>query len=256
MSSPVEARLLYEVANAPVRGYPFPHIYVPDVFPDGYYAELQRNLPEPGHMKSLEEARKVRGYPERSVLALGDADRPAGMGAAQWGFWRDLAAWLRGGRFGHLLLQKFAPVVEPRMRGADDLIIVDEALLVHDRTQYSLGPHTDSPRKLVTVLFYLPADDSLARHGTSIYVPKEAGFTCEGGPHHPFEPFDRVATMPFVANALFAFPKTNRSFHGVEPFDAAGAGRWLLLFDLFLRRDPEAQVAPSAGDAPTIRFTF
>jgi hypothetical protein len=259
MSSSAELDVLYKVGNAPVRGYPFPHFYVPDVFPAGFYAELQRNLPRPEHMKSLEEARKVRGYPERSVLALDEGDRPAGMPEAQWAFWRDLAGWLRAGRFGHLLLQKFAPVVEPRLQGADDLIIVDEALLVHDRTQYSLGPHTDSPRKLVTLLFYLPADAALERHGTSIYVPKDPAFTCPGGPHYGFEKFERMATMPFRPNALFAFAKTDNSFHGVEPFDVPGAARWLLLFDLYLRRDPAAAKAAPAEAAPgqpSVQFKF
>jgi hypothetical protein len=257
MSSTAELDVLYKIGNAPVRGYPFPHFYVPDVFPAGYYAELQRSLPDPAHMTSLEEARKVRGYPERSVLVL-DGEKPAAMPEAKWAFWRELSQWMRGGRFGHLILQKFGPVVEPRLKDADDLIIVDEALLVHDRTQYSLGPHTDSPRKLATLLFYLPADDSLAAHGTSLYVPKDPAFTCEGGPHHKFDRFERMATMPFRPNALFAFVKTSNSFHGVEPFEVPGAARWLLLFDLYLRKDPDSSKAPAATapEQPAVQFKF
>ena len=129
---------------------------------------------------------------------------------------------------------------------------------MHDRTRYSLGPHTDSPTKVVSLLFYLPADERLAQHGTSIYVPKDPAFTCPGGPHHPFGGFDRIATMPFLPNSLFGFVKTDNSFHGVEPFLEPGAGRWLLLYDLRLRRIATADPAPAAAAAvaPRVQFKF
>ena len=42
-----------------------------------------------------------------------------------------------------------------------------------DLTNYALGPHTDAVSKVVTLLIYLPQDDSQARYGTSIYAPKD-----------------------------------------------------------------------------------
>ncbi len=254
MSSPAELQLLYRVGNAPVQHYPFPHLYVRDVFPAAYYAELQRNLPDPRRMRTLEEARGTRGYPERFVMPI-DGEQREGMAGAQAAFWRELWRWMLGGRLGHVVLQKFAPVIEQRLKGVENVEIVDEALLVHDRTRYSLGPHTDSPRKLVSVLFYLPDDERLAAHGTSIYLPKEPGFTCEGRKHHPFEGFERLATMPFLPNSLFAFAKTDNSFHGVEPFDVADAGRWLLLFDLQVR-PAAAPAAPPPQAGPSVAFKF
>lgn len=250
MSSTAELQVLYTVGNAPIRHYPFPHLYVPEVFPKPYYAELQRNLPDPRVLRSLEDARGTRGYPERSVMAL-DGKPHEGMAERQVAFWRELWRWMLGGRLGHLVLQKFSFVIEERLKSKQDFEIGDEALLVYDRTRYSLGPHTDSPLKIASLLFYLPADDRLAPHGTSLYLPKQPGFTCDGRQHHPFAGFDRVATMPFLPNALFAFPKTDNSFHGVEPFDVPDAGRWLLLFDLRLR---QSGAAPSPG--PTVSFKF
>src|SRR5262249_5210128 len=153
-----------------------------------------------------------------SVMALG-GELPEGLDAEQRRFWQALGAWLLGGRLGRLILGRFGPFIEQRFRGQQDTDIADEAMLVHDRTRYSVGPHTDAPFKVVSLLFYLPADERLARHGTSIYVPKDGAMTCPGGPHYPFERFERMATMPFVPNALFAFLKTDNSFHGVEPVD-------------------------------------
>lgn len=256
MSSAVELEVLYKIGNAPLRGYPFPHLYVTDIFPQAYYAELQRNLPGPESMKSLEEISGARGYyPERAVMAV-NGERPAGMPEEQFAFWSGLWRWMLSGPLGHLMLQRFGAAVERRFQQAPDAEVRDEALLVYDRAHYALGPHTDAPRKLVTMLFYLPADDHLARHGTSIYVPKEPGFTCPGGPHYMYEIFDRVTTLPFVPNALFAFAKTDNSFHGVERFEEPNAGRWLLLLDLYLHTAPAEAPVPADPASPVVQFKF
>ncbi len=108
----------------------------------------------------------------------------------------------------------------------------EETLLVEDITHYALGPHTDTPAKVITVLFYLPKDESQAHLGTSIYMPKDRAWRCPGGPHHGYAGFDRVATMPFMPNSMFAFVKTDNSFHGVEPVTDPDVRRWLLLYDI------------------------
>src|SRR5262245_47220911 len=70
MFSNAELHLAYKVANAPISGFPYPHCYVQDVFPADFYAEMQRNLPDPDAMIPIEEARQVKGYKERFVLEL------------------------------------------------------------------------------------------------------------------------------------------------------------------------------------------
>ena len=42
-SANTELDVLYKIGNAPVREFPYPHIYVPDVFPAAYFAEMRRN---------------------------------------------------------------------------------------------------------------------------------------------------------------------------------------------------------------------
>ena len=71
-----ELQVLYNIGNAPVREYPYPHIFVPEVFPADFYAELRRNLPPPEVMKTLGELKRVQGgdYPERGVLPLTPED--------------------------------------------------------------------------------------------------------------------------------------------------------------------------------------
>jgi hypothetical protein len=65
--------------------------------------------------------------------------------------------------------------------------------------------------------------------GTSIYKPRNSEFTCWGGPHHPFDQFERTTTVEFLPNRLLAFPKTDRSFHGVEPIEREQVRRRLLI---------------------------
>ena len=158
------------------------------------------------------------------------------------------------------MLSKFDKFLDQRFGDLHQPHFYDEALLVQDYTTYSLGPHTDSPTKVLSFLFYLPADDSLAHLGTSIYVPKDPRFTCPGGPHHPFEMFDRMMTMPFLPNTLFAFMKTQNSFHGVEPIQKAGVRRDLLLYDIKVAEAPESrQQGPATtrqATAPVSKFSF
>src|SRR5256885_12097031 len=151
----------------------------------------------------IQQARGVRGYPQRFVLEL-TPERLAAVPEPYRGFWSALAGWMLGGAFAQRVLDKFRAFIDARFKG-EQPAFGDEALLVNDRTEYSLGPHTDAPSKAVSVLFYLPSDDRLERHGTSLYVPRKPGFTCEGGPHYLFDGFERVATMPFLPNTMFAF---------------------------------------------------
>jgi hypothetical protein len=225
-----------------VRPFPYPHIYVPEVFPAEVYAEILANIPDPSAMTPIAEARPVRGYKERFVLDPARAAEALPAGQAE--FWRGLDALLTRGAFRDVLLNVFRAWIQKRFN-ATTIHCSQETLLVEDITNYALGPHTDSPSKIVTVLFYLPKDESQAHLGTSIYMPKDRERRCPGGPHYGYEGFDRVATMPFLPNAMFAFVKTDNSFHGVEPVTDPDVRRWLLLYDI------KGQKAETPALAPT-----
>jgi hypothetical protein len=238
MFSDAELTLTYNVANASIRFFPYPHIYVEDVFPRDFYAEIQRNIPDPSAMIPIEQARPVKGYKERFVLDIA-GDHVHTLPGIQKEFWKDFSGWLLSGRFMNFMMQKFSPFLQQRFKDAQGLRFNNECMLVEDITKYALGPHTDSPRKVLTFLFYLPKDDSQSHLGTSIYVPRDGTFTCPGGPHYPFDKFQRVTTMPFKPNALFAFVKTKNSFHGVEPLTNVDTKRWLLLYDIYIRQSAQ-----------------
>ncbi|MBS0334346.1 MAG: hypothetical protein JSS35_16380 [Proteobacteria bacterium] len=234
-----EPDILYTINNAPIRTFPYPHLWVPDVFPAGLYDQIQANLPGHDAMSPISEVRPVRGYKERFILQLGKANQMERFSPSQRAFWDAFGAMVLSGRLMRTMITKFRPQLAERF-GNEKVSLFDEAMLVEDQTNYALGPHTDSPAKVVTVLFYLPKDDSLKPNGTSIYAPKDPTRRCPGGPHYRREEFDRVATMPFVPNSMFAFPKSDQSWHGVEPFLTPDVCRWLLLYDVRLVPQPKA----------------
>jgi len=254
MFSSAESQLLYKVANAPIQLFPYPHILVHDVFPHDYYLRLRAHLPPGSAYKSLKALGRVVGnYPDtRSVLPL-VPDEVEALDEPYRSFWHEFASWLLGGSFGRIVLQKFAPLLAQRFENPVAVDYHHESLVVQDRTNYSLGPHTDSASKVVSFLFYLPADASMPHLGTSVYVPKDAAFTCPGGPHHPFQNFDRLLTVPYVPNTLFGFMKTPNAFHGVEPIRDENVERALLLYDIKVKNVPAPVPAPAN---PFSQFSF
>ena len=86
--------------------------------------------------------------------------------------------------------------------------------LIRDQAGYEIKPHTDAPHKILTLLFYLPKDNSLREYGTSIYEPKKKNFIDNSGLQHPFHLFNEVKMLPFIPNSLFGFMKNESSFHG------------------------------------------
>lgn len=245
MSSDARLHVLYKAANAPINAFPFPHIYVRDVFPEDYYRQLRAALPPVETYKSLRALGRVGPtYSDKRFVIPITRENSQAMTEPFCSFWAGLADWMLA-EFGSVMLAKFEPFLQQRFGNDMSQQFYNELLLIQDWTTYSLGPHTDTPRKALSFLFYLPADDSLARLGTSIYMPKQPGFLCTGGPHHPFEMFDRMLTMPYLPNTLFAFVKTHNSFHGVEPITEGSVRRDLLLFDIYVRNPPElAQKSP------------
>ena len=194
-----------KIDNAEVIQTPYPHIYIKDIFHPLLYSAMIESFPD--NYQTIESARNTKGYPERFVSSMNS------------GIWNDVKSFLLSGAVREAFTRKFGVTGE------------EEALLIRDFSGYAIGPHTDSQKKIMSALFYLPKDDSMKEFGTSIYTPKQEGFTCSGVRHYPFADFDTVSTMPFMPNSLFAFPKSNKSFHGVEKFIGEGV-RDILLYDI------------------------
>lgn len=237
MSFDVEQHVLYNIANAAMHQHPFPHFFVRPVFPEDYYRELLERLPGGDVYVPIDQTGTVGkgAYPERHICALEDLEEREA-GTRNGSFWSDLSTWLMGDRFANALMRKFSPAIEERFGRGVFLRIKNECRFVRDHTNYAIAPHTDKPDKLMSLLFYLPRDESRRHLGTSIYAPEDPDFRCPGTAHHTFEGFRHVARMEYVPNALFAFFKTDQAFHGVAPIADADVERDLMLYNIYVKK--------------------
>jgi len=259
-STDVDLHVEYRIANAPMLEFPYPHIYVRDIFPQDFYASLRANLPSEAHLRTLRSFGRVADdYPDSRIVMPLRPEHTGQLEPAQRAFWEALMGWMLGPRFGQLMIAKFGAYLQRRFNDLRAQRFDAESLVVRDRTTYSLEPHTDAQDKVLSFLFYLPADASLAQLGTSLYVPRDPGFSCPGGKSYPFEGFRRVHTMEYLPNTLFAFMKTHDSFHGVEPITQPNVQRDLLLYDikvLLPQQGVRSGAAAASGEAPRIKFSF
>lgn len=198
--------------DAKVLRNPFPYFYAKNVFPTDVYAQIQEILADKKDFHSEKFANRTF------------ADE---IGIPQVDF-------MKTSNFALDILHLFFPEMEEKFVGTKTQFEWD-LRLIRDQQHYKIGPHTDAPWKVISLLFYLPVDGQHSDYGTSIYVPKDPTFTCEGGPHYPFEPFTKVWTAPFAANTCLGFWKTNKSFHGVEPIPV-NFQRDVLLFNIYRKR--------------------
>ena len=200
------------IEKAEIITSPYPHFYIDQVFPEDYYEEVLKNIPERGFFDP-----SLVADSERFTLPLtgGEIERLPFM---QCLFWTHFANGMLGKPLRDLLLKKFQGSIRERFQDQFNMLKFGTvAELFQDKTNYSIGPHTDHPDKVVTLLFYLPKNREDAPLGTSVYVPHDPSFECKDGRHHPFEPFQKVYTAPFMPNSAFCFVRSDRSFHGVEP---------------------------------------
>src|SRR5262245_30909488 len=114
-SNDVDLHVQYRIANAPMCEFPYPHIYVRDIFPEDFYARLRANLPSEAHLRTLQSFGRVSaGYPETRLVMPLLPEHIDRLEPAQRTFWQEFASWMRGPAFGQLMLAKFAPYLQGR----------------------------------------------------------------------------------------------------------------------------------------------
>ncbi len=232
MSCAAEEHVIERINAASITRLPSPHFHVDNVFPEDYYNQLLQNSLDDSDFTCLGETGRVPAgsYPERFVF-VPDPETLRTLPPAKQTFWQELSSWLTGPRFLQTMIDKYPNAAAIRFGDKiDQMKQFPEMMVVRDRTNYAIGPHTDAPHRFVTMLFYCPPDNSQEHLGTSLYMPIDPRFTCAGGPHYEFEQFVEVARMPFRRNSLFCFLNTNASFHGVPPIRDENIQRDMILF--------------------------
>ena len=221
MFAEAESALIERITAAAIVRDPFPHCVVDDIFPPDFYGSLHEHWPPADRFRPLVETGRVDpDYSKQRLALLLDPDSLARLDDIPQNFWRRVCSLLLDSRLTRTILEKFHDEIAARMRPRGIPTEFEASVdLLADRAGYALGPHTDTPTRVVSLLFYLPLDDRLSHCGTALYRPIVPGFRCAGGPHYDADMFSRVRTVGFVPNRLLMFPKTDRSFHGVEPIE-------------------------------------
>ena len=234
MFSDLDATLIQRITAAPTERDPFPHCIIDNIFPDEFYHSLLEHWPAANLFGSQATTGRVTSgaYKERMVFEF-VAEQLARLDDTRREFWQQVLHMLLDFRLNRSILDKFHDDIAGRFFPQEiPPEAVGDLCLVSDRIGYAIGPHTDAPSRLVSLLFYLPADSRLKHRGTSLYRPIVANFRSDDGRHHPFNLFHRIRTVDFVPNRLLLFPKTDRSFHGVERIEDLGTDRRLLLYNI------------------------
>ena len=207
------------ISSATVIKDPFPHVEISNIFPDWFFKQIISNKIPNDCLQTLQELKRTGYFQPRKVLnitekitILPDSMRP---------FWQS---------FYYVIVEQFKPIIANKFE-VNTQYLHDDVLYVRDAESYSLGPHTDSTKKVLTCLFYIPDNNFNSDLGTSIYKPLKSNFVCEGGPHHDRKYFELIKTSSYCPNTMFAFKKTNHSFHGVEQINRQ-IDRDLIIYDI------------------------
>jgi hypothetical protein len=101
----------------------------------------------------------------------------------------------------------------------------------------AIAPHTDAPRKLVSLLLYFRGaewEDAWGG-GTEFCIPLDPAKARKWGPTDriPFEEFKTIDTTEFRGNRLAGFVRSANSYHGVRPVACPpGMARKALLINI------------------------
>jgi hypothetical protein len=210
----IESHILYALCNATKNSWPFPHFFAENVFPEDFYKEFRE------YINSEIEFDNSSPYKSRTFAK---------------DFHHKELEFMARPYFMFQIMKIFEKESKSRF-GNEKVRLYNDLRLIRDGIGYEIGPHTDARWKVVSLLFYLPEDDSNKEFGTSLYVPKDRNGTCIGGPHYKEDGFDKVHTVEFKPNSCLGFWKTPSSFHGVSTVSRQ-FNRDVLLFNIYSKTE-------------------
>jgi len=246
------AHLVRKINAQPIETDPFPHIYLEEVFPAGYYRALLERIARVGEFVPTL-------YPGVAVDLDAKSFKDYGLTCRNFDKDEELAclyALLKSEPFSRLLLDKFSAPESWGARGsaipAEKHVFFKEGRenftcvfdLHKDLPGYEISPHPDVPSKIVTFLFYFTPDESLSRFGTKLcrvkpeckatlaratrskmssllvgatrpFVGKSYGLDQKDS-WFPWEMFDVVKVAPAKPNSLLVFAPNADSYHAIR----------------------------------------
>ncbi|MDA0835553.1 MAG: hypothetical protein O2955_06430 [Planctomycetota bacterium] len=207
------------VANAPLETDPFPHFVVSGFLPNDTYTKILATLPGSDAYESFgyRKHHNKDGMGNRFRYSLLNKNLASRL-PHERRLWYTLRSVLVSSELKQVVYQKLAPGLTMRY-GIDVPYVKDlsgYALpeLFRETEGYSIKPHPDTRKKVVTMQLALAEDESLRELGTEFYRLSLHPRTWLRPPYG----FDTVKTLPFLPNTCYAFSVLNirklKSWHG------------------------------------------
>lgn len=204
---------LKQIENVKVETFPYTHLEYDNFFTEEFYDYMKRMMPNNNDVIPLKKFNDVKpslykvydSYSDdRFSLVIHDPTNKYEL--------LDYGLKHPENKKKYVLLHRwfseiFLPKISELFRLDVNNITGNEFLYVLDKEGYKLGAHTDVPQKVITMLIYLPDDDSMYECGTQVLVPVES----EG-----LKGFKAHKVSKFIPKNTFAFLRSENSWHSVS----------------------------------------
>lgn len=230
------------IQKAELRRDPFPHLFLEGVFPADFYSAIRAHLPRQAGLYKGWGIGADKGrthYQQRKQIYIHNRDvlRKADFGDDERReFWLSFQDWFVSPQLQEIMLAPFAAELKDRFDGSllpSTGQVVTNGMINFHEAGYFIGPHPDTPDRIVTAIFYLPEDGAPEGLGTKFYRPKDPAYRSVA--HGEFEDFDLVSSAPYRPNTALLFLRTPRSYHGVASIseaDSAASERFVIQYML------------------------
>ncbi len=206
------AHAVESIMKARVFSKPYPHMAFDHFWPEDFYAELLAKRPEPANYVQLNGANTRRQF----TLFDGSCDAGDDERRALWKLVSDV---LQAPEIEAALRERLDEGFRLREKGSHEgwpVKMYPRPVAYLDFDGYAIKPHPDTRRKVLTMLIYMPEDDSQRDLGTTLYKISPMGVF-----HWKSYGLVEDKTMPFLPNSGLAFvvihPRYNllrTSWHG------------------------------------------
>ena len=242
--------LEYNIRNFKLNHYPYSHCETNNFLPKELFDNAIKYFPEDEIFIPLTTADSVdvegikdHPYNNRGCLNIYDDEYLNYIKGEKHTFWKNFRTIFASNEIVGAFLSSNPHYLRQRYpNGLTGLRFGSKLQIIYDHKNYELGPHTDHPGKVFTMLIYLSDAPNIDGNimGTSVYIPKDKTFKCEIGKHYYNKYFNKVYTAKFEKNNIFAFYRTNDSFHGVEKIKTEKFERKLLQYSIWQANDKAA----------------
>jgi len=204
---------------------PFHYIEFDQFFPADVYRRIVETMPNASDYRPMSGRAKDdyagAGKPSRVKIDL-FPEYLRFLPAEKRALWDTVGRVLCSNELQAAFARRLAPGLRLRF-GEDraDVGLFPIPVLTRDIAGYKIAPHTDTHWKAITVLIYLPVDESIAHVGTVIHER-----AADGG-------LKRLGAAPFKPNSGFAFVVGSESWHSVDEVGPEVTTRDLIILQYF-----------------------